>query len=110
MPTALHESRTRERHQGLGCSVWALACTTLRTLTAALATERQAQQAIRELESFDDRRLRDLGLTRADIRRAVRFGWPSRADTPPPAGCDPAANPPPPEMVRPGDAGGQRGA
>jgi uncharacterized protein YjiS (DUF1127 family) len=53
---------------------WAFVSTTVQRLVAALAVRRQVRQAIRELESFDDHRLRDLGLTRQHIAHAVRFG------------------------------------
>ena len=39
-----------------------------------LAAEWRLRGAIRELELLDDRRLRDLGLTRRDIEGAVRRG------------------------------------
>ena len=48
----------------------------------ALAAEWRVRGAIRELELLDDRRLRDLGLTRMNIERAVRRGRSSGADAP----------------------------
>jgi uncharacterized protein YjiS (DUF1127 family) len=39
----------------------------------ALAAELRLRRVIRELESLDDHRLRDLGLTRGSIERAVRW-------------------------------------
>jgi uncharacterized protein YjiS (DUF1127 family) len=38
------------------------------------AAERAARQAIRDLSGYDDRELRDLGIPRNDISRAVRQG------------------------------------
>jgi uncharacterized protein YjiS (DUF1127 family) len=83
MPTVLPEHRPRDlQRAGVGRSVWMLACGVLRRLTVALAAERRALRAIRELESFDDHRLRDLGLTRLTIERAVRFGREPESDVP----------------------------
>jgi uncharacterized protein YjiS (DUF1127 family) len=53
------------------------------TVIRALAVEWRLRRAIRELESLDDHRLRDLGLTRRNIERAVRRGRGSDADVPP---------------------------
>lgn len=36
--------------------------------------QKEMRQAIRELETFSDRELMDLGLVRGDIERAVRYG------------------------------------
>jgi MFS family permease len=52
---------------------------TLRTFIGALAAEWRLRRAIRELESLDEHRLRDLGLTRGNIEHAVRFGRASDA-------------------------------
>jgi uncharacterized protein YjiS (DUF1127 family) len=54
----------------------------LRAFLGAFAAERQLRRVIRELESLDDHRLRDLGLTRADIELAVRFGRAAGGDIP----------------------------
>jgi uncharacterized protein YjiS (DUF1127 family) len=54
--------------------MWALVRSRLRAFLAWVADERRLRQAIRELEAFDDRRLRDLGLTRETIEDAVRLG------------------------------------
>jgi MFS family permease len=45
----------------------------------ALVVERRLRRVVCELESLDEHRLRDLGLTRANIERAVRFGRASDA-------------------------------
>jgi uncharacterized protein YjiS (DUF1127 family) len=47
---------------------------------AALAADRRARATVRELESWDDHRLRDIGLERMDVEAAVRgvrplFRW-----------------------------------
>lgn len=54
----------------------------LATVIRALAAEWRVRGAIRELELLDDRRLRDLGLTRMTIERAVRRGRGPGADVP----------------------------
>ena len=43
-------------------------------LLGALAREHEIRRSIKELASLDDRMLRDIGLTRWDVERAVRFG------------------------------------
>jgi uncharacterized protein YjiS (DUF1127 family) len=55
----------------------------LRAWLAWLADTRRLRQAIRELETFDDRRLRDVGLTRGDIECAVRLGRPPTTNAAP---------------------------
>jgi MFS family permease len=62
-------------------SVWTWASAAIATVIRAFATEWRLRRAIRELESLDDHRLRDLGLTRKNIKRAVRRG--RRSDVPP---------------------------
>jgi uncharacterized protein YjiS (DUF1127 family) len=52
-------------------------------LIRALAAEWRLREAIRELELLNDHRLRDLGLTRLNIERAVRRGRDSAAEVPP---------------------------
>jgi uncharacterized protein YjiS (DUF1127 family) len=72
-----------------GRNPWALVSTTMQRLVAALAAQRQVRRAIHELESFDDHRLRDLGLTRVNIADAVRFGRNLDVDIPrQPSACD----------------------
>lgn len=39
-----------------------------------LARERETREAIEHLEAMSDAQLRDIGITRADIADAVRFG------------------------------------
>jgi uncharacterized protein YjiS (DUF1127 family) len=73
--------------RGLASTVWALVRAGLRTFLDRLADERGLRQAIRELEAFDDRRLRDIGLTRQDIEGAVRFGQRPTADAVPAPRC-----------------------
>jgi uncharacterized protein YjiS (DUF1127 family) len=64
----------------------------LRVFLAWVADERRLRQAIHELEAFDDRRLRDLGLTREAIEDAVRLGRrPTPDATPASRRQDPAA-------------------
>jgi uncharacterized protein YjiS (DUF1127 family) len=41
---------------------------------AAIEREREVRRLMEELASLDDRTLRDIGLTRGDLGRAVRFG------------------------------------
>jgi uncharacterized protein YjiS (DUF1127 family) len=65
-----------------GGNPWALVSTTVQRLVAARAAQRQVRRAINELESFDDHRLRDLGLTRVNIADAVRFGRDLDIDVP----------------------------
>ena len=81
MPTPLRDSLAGEtRGPARVCRVWTLVSAVLPTVIRALAAERRLRRAIRELESLDDHRLRDLGLTRGSIERAVRFGRPSDGD------------------------------
>ena len=46
----------------------------INTMIESLAAERRRRVAIHELQTFDDRMLADIGLTRGDIGNAVRFG------------------------------------
>ena len=41
-----------------------------------IAEERKIRRVIRELNSYNDRELRDLGIARSEIGTAVRFGRP----------------------------------
>jgi uncharacterized protein YjiS (DUF1127 family) len=65
-----------------GRTMWTLAGTAIRRFIAAGAAERHVRRAIRELETFDDHRLRDLGLTRVNFERLVRFGRDADTDVP----------------------------
>jgi uncharacterized protein YjiS (DUF1127 family) len=46
----------------------------LARVTSALKAEMQARRAATELAGLDDRMLRDIGVSRSDIERAVRRG------------------------------------
>jgi uncharacterized protein YjiS (DUF1127 family) len=50
----------------------------LQRLRSAIEAERQARQAVIELERLDDRMLRDIGIDRSEIDRAVRGTRPMR--------------------------------
>jgi uncharacterized protein YjiS (DUF1127 family) len=63
-----------------GRSGWRLVHAGVCRFIGAIAAERRLRRAIHELESMDDRRLRDLGVIRDDIERVVRFGRDSNAD------------------------------
>jgi MFS family permease len=68
-------NRSEAHHPGRGGRPgWRPVRAVLRTFLGAFAAERQLRRVIRELESLDDHRLRDLGLTRGSIELAVRFG------------------------------------
>jgi uncharacterized protein YjiS (DUF1127 family) len=56
-----------------GTAFWSAARPILRRLLKAIA-EHNTRRAVRELQSLDDRLLRDIGLTRASIEQAVRQG------------------------------------
>ncbi len=47
-----------------------------RKLPEKRAEEKEIKRAIRELKSFDDRQLRDIGIPRGEIEGAVRHGRP----------------------------------
>jgi uncharacterized protein YjiS (DUF1127 family) len=57
-----------------GRAVWARARAGLAGLIGALAREREIRRSMKHLASLDDHALRDIGLTRGDIERVVRFG------------------------------------
>jgi uncharacterized protein YjiS (DUF1127 family) len=71
---ALMRSAMREFAEWLG--VLARGCA---RLARNVAAERQLRRAIRELQQFDDRTLRDIGLGRSEIEFVVRFGRPHLA-------------------------------
>ncbi|HWN43693.1 MAG TPA: DUF1127 domain-containing protein [Thermoanaerobaculia bacterium] len=77
-----HPEAHSDRPASVG-RVWTWGSAALATVIRALAAEWRLRQTIRELESLDDHRLRDLGLTRRNIERAVRRGRGSDADVPP---------------------------
>ena len=60
--------------RGTGRTVWQSARAAIRDLLAAIAKEHEIRRSLQELVSRDERMLRDIGLTRGDIERAVRFG------------------------------------
>ena len=41
-----------------------------------ISAQREIRRATRELESLDDRMLRDIGIARWEINRIVRYGRP----------------------------------
>ena len=47
---------------------------TVAGLAAAVARELRVRRAVRELAMMDEHMLKDIGITRAEIGRAVRFG------------------------------------
>jgi uncharacterized protein YjiS (DUF1127 family) len=59
---------------GAGRSVWAVVRAGLAWLIATLAREREIRRSMRLLATFDDYMLHDIGITRGDIERVVRFG------------------------------------
>jgi uncharacterized protein YjiS (DUF1127 family) len=59
---------------GLGRTVWRSARAAIGGVIAAIEREREVRRLMEELASLDDRTLRDIGLTRGDLGRAVRFG------------------------------------
>jgi uncharacterized protein YjiS (DUF1127 family) len=63
--------------------MWTLVRRRLHAFQVWVGDERRLRQAIRELEAFDDRRLRDLGLNRETIQDAVRLGRRPTTDTTP---------------------------
>ena len=46
----------------------------IRSLLAGFREQRRLRRAERDLETFDDRMLRDIGIGRSEIRHAVRRG------------------------------------
>ena len=54
----------------VGQTFWAA----IRGLIAAIARELEVRRSMDQLASWDDYMLRDIGLTRGDIERMVRFG------------------------------------
>jgi uncharacterized protein YjiS (DUF1127 family) len=57
-----------------GRAVWVRVRAGLVGLIGALARECEIRRSMKHLASLNDHALRDIGLTRGDIERAVRFG------------------------------------
>lgn len=55
-------------------SGWSRIVAAFRAYRAALAERRRRRRAMAELERLDDRMLRDMGVTRSEIGRVVRYG------------------------------------
>ena len=75
--TNLHEAS--RSHQGASL---------LRELVAWAVREIRLRRSVRELSSFDDAMLRDLGLDRSGVEDAVRHGRPSPVRRGDPGGAD----------------------
>jgi MFS family permease len=88
-PFRRHRDRSQPHHEARSDrpartgTAWTWVSAALATIIRALAAEWRLRRAIRELESLEDHRLRDLGLTRRNIERAVRRGRRPDADIPP---------------------------
>jgi uncharacterized protein YjiS (DUF1127 family) len=53
----------------------------INALLVRLAEEISVRRTMRQLSSFDDAMLRDIGLDRGSVEGAVRFGRPGREET-----------------------------
>jgi len=53
---------------------WLRIAAGIRAYRAALARKRYLRHAMAELEGLDDRMLRDIGVSRCEIGRVVRYG------------------------------------
>jgi uncharacterized protein YjiS (DUF1127 family) len=53
---------------------WLRIASGIRSYRAALARKRRLRHDMAELEGLDDRMLRDIGVTRCEIGRVVRYG------------------------------------
>jgi uncharacterized protein YjiS (DUF1127 family) len=67
---SLRPAQVRSTHR----TVWQSTCAAIRGLIAAINRERKIRRSLNELSSWPDYMLRDIGLTRSDVERAVRFG------------------------------------
>ena len=74
----MHETHARLRvsQAGVGSAVWGLVAARLATAITAVAKEIRARRAMHELSGMGESMLRDIGLTRDDVERAVRYGRP----------------------------------
>ena len=57
-------------------------CLRDRRFARGVAAERRWRRAVRELQSLDDRALKDIGVWRGEIEFAVRNGLPARRGKP----------------------------
>jgi uncharacterized protein YjiS (DUF1127 family) len=62
------------RRPGVGRTGWMSIRAGLVGLLGALRREREIRRSMNHLASLDEHMLRDIGLTRSDIERVVRFG------------------------------------
>ena len=72
--SSTHRFTLAARGTAAAGSVWAQVRSGLVGLLQALARERELRRSLRELATLNDYMLHDIGLTRSDIDRAVRFG------------------------------------
>ena len=74
--TTLTSARSLRRARALraGHMPWESTRNAISRVIAAINREREFRRSIKELASLDERMLRDIGLTRWDVERAVRFG------------------------------------
>ena len=71
--TCVGRTRPVPIRAGVAALVGALA-RELKLRQSTVARERKLRRSMKELASLDERMLRDIGLTRWDVERAVRFG------------------------------------
>ena len=73
--TTLSSARPLHPAQGLhpGRTFWRSCRVAISGLLAAINRERKVRRSMNELASRDDYMLRDIGLSRGDVERAVRF-------------------------------------
>ena len=57
-----------------GKIVWRLVASAVSSFLLSMAERRRLRRATRELEAMDDHMLKDIGVGRSEIMRAVRYG------------------------------------
>ena len=73
--STMHETHASSASRaGVGSAVWGLVARGFAAAMAAMVKEIRARRAMAELSGMGENMLHDIGLTRDDVERVVRYG------------------------------------